>query len=315
MMSIPELKKIKSEKKYHNTTLKDDYSWVDQPDILDVLKNPEKLHPEVKKYIEENNLLTEKYFSDVKDLQTKLFNEIKAKIKLDDTSLKFKDRKFFYWSKTEAKGNYGKRIRQVIDKSKPEEIYFDGDLEKIKSGSEYFGLGAISVSHNDDLMAYSLDLKGSEYYTIYLRDLTNNNNLPDQIENTSGSIIWALDSKSFFYSKLDKFHRPRKIFKHFVGKPVESDELIFEERDETFTCSISLTSDEKYFVISTSDHITTEEYYFESTNSEIVQNYSRKDKKMFVTLWTHGVIIFIFIQMKMLGTIKFYVAKKTILKI
>ena len=279
MMSIPELKKIKSEKKYHNTTLKDDYSWVDQPDILDVLKNPEKLHPEVKKYIEENNLLTEKYFSDVKDLQTKLFNEIKAKIKLDDTSLKFKDRKFFYWSKTEAKGNYGKRIRQVIDKSKPEEIYFDGDLEKIKSGSEYFGLGAISVSHNDDLMAYSLDLKGSEYYTIYLRDLTNNNNLPDQIENTSGSIIWALDSKSFFYSKLDKFHRPRKIFKHFVGKPLESDELIFEEADETFTCSISLTSDEKYFVISTSDHITTEEYFFESTNSEMSPKLFKKRQK------------------------------------
>ena len=87
-MSIPELKKIKSEKKYHNTTLKDDYSWVDQPDILDVLKNPNKLHPEVKKYIEENNLLTEKYFDDVKDLQKKLFNEIKSKIKLDDTSLK-----------------------------------------------------------------------------------------------------------------------------------------------------------------------------------------------------------------------------------
>ena len=279
MMSIPELKKIKSEKKYHNTTLKDDYSWVDQPDILDVLKNPEKLHPEVKKYIEENNLLTEKYFSDVKDLQTKLFNEIKAKIKLDDTSLKFKDRKFFYWSKTEAKGNYGKRIRQVIDKSKPEEIYFDGDLEKIKSGSEYFGLGAISVSHNDDLMAYSLDLKGSEYYTIYLRDLTNNNNLPDQIENTSGSIIWALDSKSFFYSKLDKFHRPRKIFKHFVGKPLESDELIFEEADETFTCGISLTSDEKYFVISTSDHITTEEYFFESTDSEMSPKLFKKRQK------------------------------------
>ena len=278
-MNIPELKKIKSEKKYHNTTLKDDYSWVDQPDILDVLKNPEKLHPEVKKYIEENNLLTEKYFSDVKDLQTKLFNEIKAKIKLDDTSLKFKDRKFFYWSKTEAKGNYGKRIRQVIDKSKPEEIYFDGDLEKIKSGSEYFGLGAISVSHNDDLMAYSLDLKGSEYYTIYLRDLTNNNNLPDQIENTSGSIIWALDSKSFFYSKLDKFHRPRQIFKHFVGKPLESDELIFEEADETFTCGISLTSDEKYFVISTSDHITTEEYFFESTNSEMSPKLFKKRQK------------------------------------
>ena len=88
-MSIPELKKIKSEKKYHNTTLKDDYSWVDQPDILDVLKDPSKLHPEVKKYIEENNLLTEEYFNDVKSLQKNLFNEIKGKIKLDDTGLKY----------------------------------------------------------------------------------------------------------------------------------------------------------------------------------------------------------------------------------
>ncbi|MDC3152491.1 prolyl oligopeptidase family serine peptidase [Pelagibacteraceae bacterium] len=278
-MSIPELKKIKSEKKYHNTTLKDDYSWVDQPDILDVLKNPNKLHPEVKKYIEENNLLTEKYFSDVKDLQRQLFDEVKSKIKLDDTSLKFKDRKYFYWSKTEAKGNYGKRLRQIIDKSKPEEIYFDGDLEKKKSGSEYFGLGSVSVSHNDDCMAYSLDLKGSEYYTIYLRNLTNNKNLPDQIENTSGSITWSLDSKSFFYSKLDKFHRPRKIYQHFLGKPVESDKLIFEEKDETFTCSISLTSDEKYFLISTSDHITTEEHFFESISDDIKPKLFRERKK------------------------------------
>ena len=74
--------------------------------------------------------MTDEYFKDVKDLQKTFFNEIKSKIKLDDTSLKFKDRKYFYWSKTEAKGNYGKRLRQLIDKSKPEEIYFDGDLEK-----------------------------------------------------------------------------------------------------------------------------------------------------------------------------------------
>ena len=278
-MNTPKLKKIKSEKKYHNITLKDDYSWVDQPDILDVLKDPKKLLPEVKKYIEDNNALTDYYFKDVKDLQKKLFNEIKSKIKLDDISLKFKDRKYFYWSKTEAKGNYGKRLRQLINKSKPEEIYFDGDLEKKKSGSEYFGLGSVSVSHNDDLMAYSLDLKGSEYYTIYLRDLTNNKNLSDKIENTSGSITWSLDNKSFYYSKLDKFHRPRKIFRHYLGKPVLSDELIFEEKDETFTCSISLTSDEKYFIISTSDHITTEEYFFESNNIKNEPKLFRKRKK------------------------------------
>ena len=268
-MNIPKLKKIESEKKYHDIAIKDDYSWVDQPNILEVLKDSGKLLPDVRKYIEENNSFTENYFKDVRDLQKNIFNEIKSKIKLDDTSLKFKDKKFYYWTKTEAKGNYGKNIRQVINGSKPEEIYFDGDLEKKKCGSEYFGLGSISVSHCDKYMAYSLDLKGSEYYTIYLRNLSNKKNEKDIIENTSGSITWSLDNKSFFYSKLDKFHRPRKIYKHILGTSIDNDELIFEEKDETFTCGISLSSDEKFFIISTSDHITTEEYFFPSETNFI----------------------------------------------
>ena len=268
-MNIPKLKKIESEKKYHDIVIKDNYSWVDQANILEVLKDSGKLLPDVRKYIEENNSFTENYFKDVRDLQKNIFNEIKSKIKLDDTSLKFKDKQFYYWTKTEAKGNYGKNIRQVINGSKPEEIYFDGDLEKKKCGSEYFGLGSISVSHCDRYMAYSLDLKGSEYYTIYLRNLSNKKNEKDIIENTSGSITWSLDNKSFFYSKLDKFHRPRKIYKHIVGTSIDNDKLIFEEKDETFTCGISLSSDEKFFIISTSDHITTEEYFFPSETNSI----------------------------------------------
>ncbi len=278
-MNIPELKKIKSEKKYHDISLHDDYSWVDQPNILEVLKDPKKILPEVKKYIDENNLFTEQYFEDVKGLQKSLFKEIKSKIKLDDTSLKYKDRKYYYWVKTESEGNYGKRIRQLIDKSKPEEIYFDGDLEKKKSGSEYFGLGGVSVSDSDEYLAYSLDLKGSEYYTIYLRNLNNNKNTDEVIENTSGSITWSLDSKSFFYSKLDKFHRPRQIYRHRLGTLVEKDELIFEEKDETFTCSISLSSDEKFFFISSSDHITTEEYFFPSNSEKIIPTLFQKREK------------------------------------
>ncbi|MBT3561877.1 MAG: S9 family peptidase, partial [Flavobacteriaceae bacterium] len=268
-MNIPNLKKIKSEKKYHNIIVKDEYAWVDQPDILEVLKDANKLNPEVKDYINANNKITDEYFNDTKLLQKSLFTEIKSKIKLDDTSLKFKDKKYYYWAKTEAKGNYGKKIRQLIDGSKPEEIYFDGDVEKKNYGSEYFGIGSVSISHCDRYMAYSLDLKGSEYYTIYLRDLDTNKNEKDIIENTSGGITWSLDSKSFFYSKLDKFHRPRQIFKHILGTTVKEDKLIFEEKDETFTCSISLSSDENFFIISTSDHITTEEHFFPSNTNEI----------------------------------------------
>ncbi len=268
-MIIPKLKKIKSEKKYHDILLEDEYAWVDQPNILEVLKDANKLNPEVKDYISANNKITEEYFDDVKELQKSLFTEIKSKIKLDDTSLKYKDKKYYYWTKTEAKGNYGKRIRQLIDGSKPEEVYFDGDLEKKNYGSEYFGVGSVSTSHCDNYMAYSLDLKGSEYYTIYLRDLRTGKNENDTIENTSGGITWSLDSKSFFYSRLDKFHRPRQIFKHVLGTSINEDKLIFEEKDETFTCGISLSSDEKYFIISTSDHITTEEYFFPSDAEDI----------------------------------------------
>ena len=261
-MNIPKLKKIKSEKKYHDITLKDEYSWVDQPNILEVLKDADKLDPQVKDYIKANNKITDEYFANVKDLQKNLFTEIKSKIKLNDTSLKFKDKRYYYWAKTETKGNYGKKIRQIIDGSKPEEIFFDGDLEKKNYGSEYFGIGSVSVSHCDNFMAYSLDLKGSEYYTIYLRELRTGKNKTDIIENTSGGITWSLDSKSFFYSRLDKYHRPRQILRHVIGAPIKEDKLIFEETDETFTCGISLSSDEKFYIISTSDHITTEEYFF-----------------------------------------------------
>ena len=129
-MNIPKLKKIKSEKKYHDITLNDDYAWVDQPDILEVLKDANKINSEVKNYINSNNKITENYFKDVQGLQKDLFKEIKSKIKLDDISLKYKDKKYFYWTKTETKSNYGKRIRQLINKSKPEEVFFDADLEK-----------------------------------------------------------------------------------------------------------------------------------------------------------------------------------------
>ena len=278
-MNIPKLRKERTVKTYHSYELIDDYAYVDQPDILSVLKQPENLLPEVQKYIKENNKLTEEYFKESKNIQKKLFNEIKGKIKLEDTSLKFKDKNYNYWTKTEAKGNYGKNIRQLIDESQPEEVYFDGDIEKKKYGSKYFGLGAVSVSHSDELLGYSLDLKGSEYYTIYIRNISTKKNLNDQIENTSGSITWSLDNKSFFYSKLDEFHRPRKIFKHVLGTSIKDDKLIFEEKDETFTCGISLSSDEKYFIISTSDHITTEEYFFLAEEKNIVPAIFQKREK------------------------------------
>ena len=290
-MKLPQLRKQRTSKNYHGITINDDYAWVDQPDILEVLKDSSKLLPEVKKYVEENNNITEQYFADSKNLQKKLFDEIKSKIKLDDTSLKFKDKRYFYWTKTTAEGNYGKKLRQLIDGSKSEEVIFDGDIEKKKHGSEYFGLGTVDVSYNDKLLSYSLDLVGSEYYTIYIRDIATNKIFDEKIENTSGSVTWSLDDKSFFYSKLDKFHRPRKIYRHILNTPIENDELIYEEKDETFTCGIGITSDEKFFVISTSDHITAENHFFPVDEKEIKPKLflaREKDVRYSIDSWKDG---------------------------
>ena len=278
-MNIPKLRKEKTVKKYHDYDLEDNYAYVDQPhNIIEVLQNPEKLLPEVRTYLEENNKLTENYFSDTKSLQKKLFIEIKSKIKLSDESLKFKDHRYFYWTKTIEKGNYAKYLRQAIGSSDVE-IYFDADKEKEMSGSKYFGLGSISVSHNDKVMAYSVDLKGSEYYDILLRDLSTNKNIEDKINNTSGGITWSLDSKSFFYTPLDKYHRSKKIYMHVLGMSSKKDQLIFEEKDDSFSLSISLTADEKFFIISSSDSNTVEEYFFSTKEEKIVPLLFKARKK------------------------------------
>ena len=263
-MKIPQLKKKPELKSCHNTTWEDNYSWIHQDNILEVLKDSSKLLPDVRKYLEEENNFTEHNLKDTKKYQKILFDEIKGRIKLDDESLKFKDKEYEYWTKTTAVGNYSIKLRKKIGSDTVEE-FWNGDEEKEKLKTEYFGVGDLEVSYNDKLLGYSLDLKGSEYYTIYIRNISSGKLVTEKIEETSGSITFSLDDQYFFYSKLDEFHRPRKIFRHKIGSSVKDDELIFEEKSEAFTVGISLSSDEKYFFITTSDHNTSEQYYFEVT--------------------------------------------------
>ena len=261
-MKIPHLKKKSEIKKCHNISWEDDYSWIHQDDILEVLKDSKKLNPEVRKYLEEENSYTDFHLSDTKNIQKKLFDEIKGRIKLDDESLPFKDFDYEYWSKTTTKGNYSIKLRKKIGTNNIEEIW-NGDKEKEKLKVEYFGVGDLEVSFNDKYLGYSLDTKGSEYYTIYVRDINTKKLITNKIEETSGGITFSLDDQYIFYSKLDENHRPRKIYRHKLGTKVNEDQLIFEEKSEAFTVGIGLSSDDKYFFISSSDHNTSEQYYFD----------------------------------------------------
>ena len=266
-MKIPQLKKKPELKTCHDTTWEDNYSWIHQDDILEVLKDSKKLKPEVRKYLEEENIYTDFNLSDTKNIQKKVFDEIKSRIKLDDESLPFKDYNYEYWTKTTTKGNYSIKLRKKIGGNDIEEIW-NGDEEKKKLNVEYFGVGDLEVSFNDKYLGYSLDTKGSEYYTIYVRDINTKKLITEKIEETSGGITFSLDDEFIFYSKLDENHRPRKIYRHKLGTETKYDKLIFEEKSEAFTVGIGLSSDEKYYFITTSDHNTSEQYYFKANEKE-----------------------------------------------
>ena len=277
-MKLPQLEKKPEIKSCHNKSWTDDYSWIHQPNILEVLRDSSKLLPEVRKYLEDENEYFSDQMKDTKKIQKKLFDEIKARIKLDDESLPYKDKNYEYWTKTTAKGNYSIKLRKKIGEEQIEEIW-NGDKEKEKLKTEYFGLGDLEVSFNDEYLGYSLDLKGSEYYTIYIRNIKSGNLVTEKIEETSGSIEFSLDDKYIFYSKLDEHHRPRTIYRHEIGSATKDDLLIFEEKSEAFTVGIGLSSDEKYFIITSSDHNTSEQYYFEvdenNPNPKLIQTRKR----------------------------------------
>ena len=260
-MKIPYLKKKIELKSCHDVTWEDNYSWIHQQNILEVLKDKSKLDPEVKEYLDEENSYAEHHLKDTKNIQKKLFDEIKGRIKLDDESLPYKDHTYEYWTKTTTIGNYSIKLRKKINTDDIEEIW-NGDKEKKKLNTEYFGVGDLEVSNNDKYLGYSLDTKGSEYYTIFIRDIESNKIISKEISETSGGITFSLDDKYIFYSKLDENHRARKIYRHEIGNLKDEDRLIFEEKSEAFTVSIGISSDEKYYFINTSDHNSSEQYYF-----------------------------------------------------
>ena len=147
-MKIPQLRKQEEEKTCHDYTWEDNYSWIHQDDCLDILKDKNKLNPEVKRYLEEENSFTEKNMEETKPLQKTLFNEIEGRIKLEDESLKFTDKQYEYWTKTTKEGNYTKYLRKIIGGTEVE-TYWDGDVEA--KGKKFFSAGDIAVSNNDKL--------------------------------------------------------------------------------------------------------------------------------------------------------------------
>ena len=253
--SVPKINKILNTIKIHNEELIDNYSWVKQKDWKEVILDPNKLNTQVKKYLDEENLFKENQLQDIKDLEKKIFEELKSKIKNEDNSVPKKDGDYFYAYKYNKNSEYPIYYRKNIINNSEETIL---DCEKKSKMHTYFNVASISHSHNHKYVAYNVDTNGSEYFSIFIEDIETKKTLSNEIKNTTGDIIWSLDNSCIFYVGLDQNHRPTKVFKHEIGSDSKKDLLIYEEKDPSFFCSINLSKTKKYLFIRTADHETSE---------------------------------------------------------
>ena len=242
----PIAKKIPKELVIHDDTRIDDYYWLN-----------EKENQEVISYLDAENAYYESVTAHTKSFQETLFQEMKGRIKEDDASVPYKLNGYWYSTRYVIGGEYPlySRFREMLEAD--EEILFDGN--EMAKGHEYFSIGGIAISPNNRLAAFGVDTVSRRQYTMYIKDLETGTIYDDKIENTTGGGVWADDNETLFYTKKDPVTlRSDKIYKHKLGTPTTEDQLIFHEKDDTFSTFIYRTKSKKYLVIGSFSTLTSE---------------------------------------------------------
>ena len=244
----------------HGITRTDDYAWMRADNWQAMFKDTSILDPEVRAYLEGENGYMEAAMADTKDLQKTLFAEMKGRIKEDDSSVPVKDGSFAYGTSFVTGGEQPRYFRIPRDGDVKDEtirdLLLDGDKEA--EGKDYFRLAGLGNNNDHSLGIWGYDDKGSEYFTLRVRDLATKTDLDDVIDNTAGGGVWAPDGKSFFYTLQDDNHRPSKVFHHIIGQPQSEDRLVFEEKDPGFFMGVGGSLLDDFIYIDIHDHETSE---------------------------------------------------------
>ena len=234
---------------HHGITVADDYAWLRDPGY------PEVNDKEVLEHLAAENAWFEARMAPHKDTVEALFKEMRARIKEADKSVPQKDGDYLYWIEYEEGAEYKKWWRKPV-KGGPDELILDEPT--LAEGKEYFRLGAISVSKDGRLLAYSVDDNGSERFTAKVKDLTSGEHLPDEIPGTLSSLVWVAGDRGFVYSLANEQWRTDNARLHWLGKPTEQDVELYHEDDEGFRVSSSLSANENWVIVSSGDHETSE---------------------------------------------------------
>ena len=251
----PQIKKIEKKLSIHNDVRIDNYYWLNKRDNKEVIE-----------HLNAENSYSKEILKNTNDLKENLFQEMKSRIKEDDSSVPYFYNDYWYIKKFEKGKEYPIYTRKFKKLSNKEELILDVNL--LAKDHEYFSIGSLSISPNNKILAYSCDVKSRRLYTIHFINLVDNKSLGNKILNTSGSITWAKDNKTIFYVKKDpQTLRLNKIYKHDLGFN-KKDILVFEEKDEEFSCVVGKTKSEKYIVINSHSTLTTECRFIDSSKPE-----------------------------------------------
>jgi len=242
----PKAKIITKTLQNQDSTRTDDYFWMndrENPEVLDYLKN--------------ENEFKDFCLKKTNSLQKTLFKEMKSRIKEDDASVPYFKNGFYYYNRFEKGKEYPIYCRKEGNLEADEKTLLN--INTLAEGQEYVNVNALAVAENNQLLAYSLDNIGRRIYTIHFKDLISGEVLEDRLKSVTGNLAWAADNATVFYSQQDSMTlRPNKIFRHVLGKPQESDELVYEETDETFTVGLKKSKSRKFLFIASQSTISSE---------------------------------------------------------
>lgn len=242
----PKANKIAKELRAHNNVRIDNYYWLN-----------DKENPEVLAYLKKENEYNELMTAHTKQFQEDLFEEMKSRIKEDDSSVPYKLNGYWYLTRFEKGKDYPIYSRKKDSLDAPEEILFD--VNKMAEGHDYYSLGGLNVSSDNKLIAFGVDTVSRRKYTIFVKNLETGEILNEKIETTTGGSTWANDNKTLFYTKKDdKTLRSNQIFKHVLGTKASDDQLVFEEKDETYNTYVYKSKSKKYLVIGSHSTLTSE---------------------------------------------------------
>ena len=254
-----------SRRTLHGVTVSDDYAWLKDEKWQQVLRDPALLDPDIRAYLDAENAYTEEMLGPTLALQKALVAEMRGRIKEDDSGVPTPDGPFAYlWKYRE--GGQQQLIGRTPRAGGDLQIVLDGDA--LARTSSYFKFGGTRHSPDHRLEAWSADLRGSEFFTLRVRRWDTGEDLPDVVSQTSGSVVWGLDSTFFFYVRVDDNHRPLKVYRHRLGTPQADDVLVYEEKDTGWFTRIETSASRRFCIIAGGDHDTSEQWLLDLTSPD-----------------------------------------------